>query len=120
MVSASVITVAPFQRGHNARCATLEWLERSSMRVKRVTLTRSESQKREKFRERPRVSRLVYSPALRVPTRRPLRQRTYPPLKHAYVQALLKSPNERWHVRSLRLKHEVAGPLPCLSELLSE
>jgi|HubBroStandDraft_6_1064221.scaffolds.fasta_scaffold127375_1 hypothetical protein len=43
MVSVLVITVAPFQRLHNARFITLEWPERSSMRFKLSTLMRSES-----------------------------------------------------------------------------
>jgi len=44
MVSVSIITVAPFQWRHNARCTTLEWLERPFMRFKLSTLMRSESQ----------------------------------------------------------------------------
>jgi len=44
MVSVLVITVALFQRRHNARCTTLEWLERWSMQFKLSTLMRSESQ----------------------------------------------------------------------------
>ena len=44
MAPVLVITVAPFQRWHNARCTTLEWLERSSMRFTLSILMRSESQ----------------------------------------------------------------------------
>jgi hypothetical protein len=44
MVSVLVITVAPFQWRHNARCTTLERLERWSIQFKLSTLKRSESQ----------------------------------------------------------------------------
>jgi hypothetical protein len=37
MVSVLFITVAPFQRLHNARFITLDWPERSSMRFKLST-----------------------------------------------------------------------------------
>jgi hypothetical protein len=45
MVSVLVITVASFQRRHNARYTTLESLKKSSMRFKLGTLMRSESQR---------------------------------------------------------------------------
>ncbi len=66
MVSVLVFTVAPFQLRHNARCTTLESLERSSMQFKLSTLIRSESQS-EKCSGRVRVGGdASFSPALHV------------------------------------------------------
>src|SRR5207253_10879974 len=60
------ISVAPFQLRHNARCTTLESLERSSMQFKLSTLIRSESQS-EKCSGRVRVGGdASFSPALHV------------------------------------------------------
>jgi hypothetical protein len=46
MVSVSIITVARFQRRHNARRTTVEWLERSSMRFKLSILARISGNRR--------------------------------------------------------------------------
>src|SRR5438094_8050519 len=56
MVSVLVFTVAPFQLRQNARCTTLESLERSSIQFKRSALIRSESLT-EKCSGRVRVGR---------------------------------------------------------------
>jgi hypothetical protein len=111
MVPVLVFTVAPFQWRHNARCTTLEWLERSSMRFKLSTLMPSESQSEKGSRSVTCVeaSLLASAPVGRVVC---FEQPTYPTLKHAYVQVLLKSPNGRWHVGSLRLSHPLVVHIP--------
>jgi hypothetical protein len=95
MVSVLVFTVAPFQLRHNARCTALESLERSSMRFKLSTLIRSESQSA-KGSGRVRVGETLVSRQLRVgrvvPALGSVLIRRFP-LKHAYVQALLKTSN---------------------------
>jgi hypothetical protein len=119
-VFVSIINVAPFQRRHNARRTTLEWFERSSMRLELSTSLHSESQS-----EKGSGSVRVGGDASFLPapgrTRRPgLGQRTYPPipveigLRAGASQTL----NEHRRVRSLGwkfpLKNEFATP--CLAQ----
>src|ERR1700726_4366973 len=78
MVSVLVITVALFQRRHNARCTTLEWLESMVHAVQAQHLDALRIAKRERFRDRPRGWR--HSPALHVGRVARLRQPAYPPI----------------------------------------
>jgi hypothetical protein len=93
MVSVLVITVAPFQRRHNARCTTLEWLARSSMRFKRSTLMCSKSQSEQGSGASAWMETLVSRQRSTSDASSRLGQRTYPPIpvETRLLQALLKA-----------------------------
>jgi len=118
MVSVLVITVALFQRRHNARCTTLEWLERSSMQFKLSTLMRSESQS-EKGSVTVRVdgdtrqrSTSDASPRLRHPAYPPI------PVETRFRAGASQTLIEDWHIRSLVLKFPLKNEFakPCLAQ----